>query len=164
MSAGSGIAPNAETLALVEELRKKSSKYRFATFKIEKTSVVIDRKFPESSDELATCSRYASTDEELAKNFESHIWPAFLNSLETADGPRFGVVDFAFVNKEGSIKKILAVISYCNDKTATARVKMTFASTRTSFENKINIGKKYSANDFSELEFDAVKTALAERI
>jgi len=164
MSAGSGIVPSSETLALVEELRKKSSKFRFATFKIDKTAVVPDRKFPDSESEHQICATYAATDEALATNFELQIYPHLLSSFEKADGPRFAVVDFAFYNKEGSIKKILAVISFCNDKTSPARVKMTFASTRTAFENKINIGKKYGANDFSELEFSTVKQELAERI
>ena len=33
---------------------------------------------------------------------------------------------------------------------------MTFASTKTAFESKINIGKKYQANDISDLEYQTV--------
>jgi len=33
---------------------------------------------------------------------------------------------------------------------------MTFASTKTSFDGKINVGKKYQANDVADLEFAAV--------
>jgi len=160
MSAGSGIAPSAETLSVVEELRKKSSKYRFATFKISGTSVVPCRKYPENEDEVKYVNAFGSTDQGLAENFEKMIWPKVLEAISNPLEPRFIVVDFAFMNSEGSIKKILAVLSYCSDK-CPARVKMMFASTRTAFENKINIGKKYGANDLSEMEYKSVKDALA---
>jgi len=163
MSAGSGIAPNSETLALVEELRKKTSKFRFSTFKIQGTNVVPDKVYPETDLEVKEVSTFASSDQLLAENFEKKVWPVFLATIEKADGPRFGIVDFAFINKEGSIKKILACVSFCSDK-CPARVKMTFSSTRTAFENKVNIGKKYGANDISELEYATVKEALSERI
>lgn len=48
----------------------------------------------------------------------------------------------------------------CPDKGTTAKAKMTFASTKTAFENKINIGKKYQANDDSDLEYSAVFTSI----
>jgi len=105
----------------------------------------------------------AVTDEQCAKNFEGKIWPRFVSAFEKADGPRFGIVDFAFINKEGSIKKILIIVSWCSDKIG-ARVKMTFASTRTSFENKVNIGRKFGCNDISELEYNNVKTNVIDRI
>jgi len=163
MSAGSGIAPNSETLSVVEELRKKSSKFRFATFKIVGTNVVPDRLYPSTESEISEVAAYTTNDQLLAENFQAKIWPVVMRTMESAEGPRFCIVDFAFINKEGSIKKILACISFCSDKQP-ARVKMTFSSTRTAFENKVNIGKKYGANDIAELEYATVKESLSERI
>jgi len=51
-------------------------------------------------------------------------------------------------------------VSWCPDKGTPARTKMTFASTKTAFENRINIGKKYGANDFADLEYSTVYEAV----
>jgi len=157
MSAGSGIAPNAATLALVEELRKNNSKYVFALFKVEGTEVVPDSEYPkndEESKEVAALKK--SGDSGFADAFKNNIWKRFLGSVENANGPRFGVTDFAYVTTEGRVVRNLVCVSYCPDKGTPARVKMTFASTKTAFEAKINVGKKYQANDISDLEFDTV--------
>jgi hypothetical protein len=86
MSAGSGIAPNAATLALVDEMRKTS------------------------------CCKQINND-----------------------------------SSNASVKRVLCSISWCPDKGTPAKVKMTFASTKTAFETKINVGKKFQANDISDI-------------
>jgi len=146
MSAGSGILPSPESLAIVDELRKNNSKYSFGLFKVEGNAVVPDTQF----------ARTAGDDHALAAAFEKTVWPQFIRALESANGPRFGVIDFAFANAEGRIVRTLVSISYCPDKGVPAKLKMTFASTKTSFEAKINIGKKYQANDISDLEYKTV--------
>jgi len=52
--------------------------------------------------------------------------------------------------------KTLVSIGWCPDRGVPAKQKMTFASTKTAFEAKINIGKKYQANDPSDLEYKTV--------
>jgi len=156
MSSGSGIPPNAATLALIDELRKNSSRYLFATFKIQGTEIVPDESYPgNDSDAKEFSSLRASGDEAVAKVFEKTLWPKFVNNVTAADGPRFAIIDFYSVNQEGRIIRQLVSIGWCSDKTK-AKDKMTFASTKTSFEGKINIGKKYQANDHSDLEYSTV--------
>jgi len=157
MSAGSGISPTPETLSIVDELRRNQSKYIFALFKIDGTKVVPDYQYPESADETKSIR---SSDENYAKNFKDQVWPAFLSSIEKADGPRFAVIDFAFVHPDGKAVRMLTSIGWCPDKGNSAKTKMTFASTKTSFEAKINIGKKYHANDISDLEYNTVYESL----
>jgi len=69
-------------------------------------------------------------------------------------------VDFAYLNKEDRFINVLTSISYCPDKGTPAKQKMSFASTKTAFEAKINIGKKYNANDLSDLEYSTIFEAL----
>jgi len=147
MSAGSGILPTPESLQLVDELRKNNSKFAFGLFKVEGQAVVPVRSEAKPS---------AANDEEYAKNFNNTVWPAFVKSVSGEDGPRFAVVDFAFITGEGRIVKTLMSIGYCPDKGVSAKNKMTFASTKTSWEAKINIGKKYAASDVSDLEYATV--------
>jgi len=157
MSAGSGINPNAATLALVDELRKNNSKYVFGLFKVLGTEVVPDTQFPHDDNEAKEVATWKKAgDTEYAASFKNAVWPKFLGYIERADGPRFGVIDFNYVTGEGRIVKQLVVVSYCSDKGTTAKMKMTFASTKTAFETKINVGKKYQANDLADLEFDQV--------
>jgi len=153
MSAGSGITPTPDTLAIVDELRRNQSKYIFALFKIDGTKVVPDVHYPENGEETKAIR---SSDEAFAKNFKDKVWPAFLNAIEKADGPRFSVIDFAFNHPDGRIVRVLTSIGWCPDKGVPAKTKMTFASTKTAFESKINIGKKYQANDVSDLEYQTV--------
>jgi len=146
MSAGSGILPNQATLDTVDELRKNNSKHAFGLFKVEGTTVVPDSTHPTAS----------------ADDFENKTWASFIKALESAKGPRFGVVDFAYTSNDGRPTKALIAVSWCPDKGVTAKEKMTFASTRTAFEAKINIGKKYSANDVSDLEYKTVKDTISQ--
>jgi len=155
MSAPSGITPTSATLALVEELRKNTTKYVFALFKVEGTEVVPDTTYPAES-EIATIAAEKKSDTGYAESFKAKHWKSFIAAVERANGPRFGVIDFTYFTSEGRLVKQLVVISYCPDKGTPARMKMTFASTKTAFETKINVGKKYQANDVSDLEFDAV--------
>lgn len=74
----------------------------------------------------------------------------------SADGPRYGIIDFAYLTDDGRIVKNLAMINVCFDKNTPAKTKMIFASTKTALEMKLNIGKKYTANDPSDLEFQTV--------
>lgn len=97
----------------------------------------------------------------VARGFQSTIWPVFVSQMENANGPRFGVIDFSYISKDDRTVRHLVVISYCPDKGVTAKQKMTFASTKTSFETKINIGKKYQANDLADLEYQAVYDVVA---
>jgi len=157
MSAGSGITPNAATLSLVEELRKNNSKYLYGLFKVEGESVVPDSIFPENdNDSKEVANDKKSGDSAFAEAFKTKHWKRFLGAVENAAGPRFGVTDFAYTTSEGRVVRNLVCVSYCPDKGTPARVKMTFASTKTSFEAKINVGKKYQANDISDLVFDTV--------
>jgi len=153
MSAGSGIAPTNETLTLVDELRRNNSKYIFALFKIDGTKIVPDYQYPENPEET---KQIRSSDDAFAKNFKDKVWPAYLAAIEKSDGPRFSVIDFAFNHPDGRVVRVLTSIGWCPDKGVSAKTKMTFASTKTGFESKINIGKKYQANDISELEYQTV--------
>lgn len=160
-SAGSGILPNAATLAVVQDLRKNSTKLVFALFKVEGVEVVPDTTFPSSADEQAAVVQFkAGGDEDYAKNFGTTLWPLFLKAIENSTGPRFAVVDFAYTTGEGRIIRELVSISWCPDKGTPARTKMSFASTKTAFENRINVGKKYGANDLADLEHAKVLEAV----
>jgi len=160
MSAGSGIPPSSETLALIDELRKNNSKYLFATFKVEGTQIVPDKAFT-SDEQKEFAALKSSGDEAVAKAFKGTLWPKFVDNVTSADGPRFAVIDFYSINKEGRILRSLTSVGWCSDKSA-AKVKMMFASTKTAFEGKINIGKKYQANDQSDLEYDTVFESIAK--
>jgi hypothetical protein len=161
MSAGSGILPTSETLAIIDSLRKHNTSLAFALFKIEGTDVIPAGQYP---DEAESKNFVASKKDTVsyAKNFEKNVWAQYLKAIEAADGPRFSVVDFAFLNKEDRFVNVLTSISYCPDKGTPAKQKMSFASTKTAFEAKINIGKKYNANDLSDLEYATVLSALAD--
>jgi len=98
----------------------------------------------------------AQGDAAVAAAFEKDVWPEFVKVLTAADGPRFAVIDFTYQTKDGRIQKTLLSVGWCPDKGTTAKAKMTFASTKTAFEVKINIGKKYQANDESDLEYATV--------
>src|SRR3978361_1280582 len=87
---------------------------------------------------------------------KTSVYPNFLKAIESADGPRYGLIDFAYQSDDGRIVKNLAIISVCFDKNTPAKTKMIFASTKTAIEMKFNIGKKYTANDASDLEFPTV--------
>lgn len=161
MSSGSGIPPTHETLALVDELRKNNSKYVFALFKIEGNQVIPDVAWPSSDDDqklIAVLKKEG--DAAVARAFEKSIWPAFLSAIEQANGPRFVVIDFSHLSADGRTIRTLTSIGYCPDKGTSAKSKMAFASTKTSFEAKINIGKKYPANDLSDLEYPLVYDAI----
>jgi len=160
MSAGSGIMPTSETLTLIDDLRKNNSKYLFATFKVSGTTIIPDYSFS-TDDRKEFASLKASGDEAVAKAFKTTLWPQFIELLTAADGPRFSVIDFYSINKEGRILRNLVSIGWCSDKNP-AKVKMTFASTKTAFEAKINIGKKWQANDQSDLEYDTVYEAISK--
>jgi len=149
MAAASGIAPSAETLANVDELRKNSSKYFFATFQVSGESIVPDQVYGDAA-------LKAQGDAAVASSFESKVWPEFVKVLTAASGPRFAVIDFTFTTKDGRIQKTLISVGWCPDKGTSAKQKMMFASTKTAFEVKINIGKKYQANDESDLEYQSV--------
>jgi len=149
MSAGSGILPTAETLQIVDELRKNNSRYVYGLFKVEGNQVNPDHQGP--------LSKYKTgSDQDYAENYKTRVWPDIVRALENAGGPRFAVFDFAFISGEGRIVRTLVSLGWCPDKGVTAKEKMTFASTKTAFEAKINIGKKYAANDSSDLEYDTV--------
>jgi hypothetical protein len=160
MSSGSGIPPTQETLTLVDELRKNNSKFIFALFKIDGNQVVPADQWPNSDDDAKLFSSLKTQgDEAVARAFEKQIWPKFVAALEKSDGPRFAVIDFSFVTGDNRVVRTLTSIGYCTDRTP-ARSKMAFASTKTAFEGKINIGKKYQANDPSDLEYPTVFEAL----
>ena len=84
------------------------------------------------------------------------VWPEFVKTLVNADGPRFSVIDFHYSTKDGRIQRTLVAVGWCPDKGTPAKQKMIFGSTKTAFEQKINIGKKYQANDESDLEYATV--------
>ena len=88
----SGISPNQETLAQVEELRKNNSKYFFATFKVDGVEIVPDVQY--GNPEVKALTEGALTDA-----FKSTVWPEFVKTLTTANGPRFGVIDFSYTTK-----------------------------------------------------------------
>jgi len=161
MSSGSGIPPTAETLALVDELRKNNSRYIFALFKIDGNQVVPADQWPncEEDAKIVQGMKGSGGDNAVAAGFEKHIWPKFVASLEKSDGPRFAVIDFSHLTNDGRVVRTLTSIGYCTDRTP-PRSKMAFASTKTAFEAKINIGKKYQANDPSDLEYPTVFEAL----
>ena len=137
----------------MDELRKNNSKYLFALFKIDGTKVVPDTQYPSSPEETKAIR---TSDDAFAKAFKDTVWPAFMSAIEAADGPRFAVIDFAFNHPDGRVVRVLTSIGWCPDKGVPAKTKMTFASTKTAFESKINIGKKYQANDVSDLEYQTV--------
>ena len=137
----------------MDELRKNQSRYFFALFKIEGTKIVPDTQYPATPEEAKAIR---TSDDAFAKSFKDAVWPAFISAIEAADGPRFGVIDFAFHHPDGRVVRVLTSIGWCPDKGVSAKTKMTFASTKTSFESKINIGKKYQANDISDLEYNQV--------
>jgi len=153
MSASSGISPTPETLSIVDELRKNNSKFLFALFKIDGTRIIPDVQWPASAEETKAIR---SSDASLASEFKDTVWPAFVKAVEAADGPRFGVIDFAFNHPDGRVVRVLTSIGWCPDRGTPAKTKMTFASTKTAFEAKINIGKKYPANDSADLEYQTV--------
>ena len=166
MSSGSGINPSAEALALVDECRKNNSKYLFALFKIDEAGkeVVPDSVFPANDDEAKLVAGLKSQGSDgVAKAFKSTVWPIFVQKLENAGGPRFAVLDWQQVTGEGRLITKLTNIAWCPDKGTSAKSKMTFASTKTSFDAKINIGKKYQANDSSDLEYDTVNEFMAKQ-
>jgi len=162
MSAGSGILPSHETLALVDELRKNNSKYLFALFRVEGQAVVPDSHWPATDADAAIVAGLKANggDGGVAAGFEKHIWPQFVKAMGSANGPRFGVIDFSYTSKDGRTVRTLTSVTYCSDKVA-AKLKMTFASTKTAFEAKINIGKKYQGSDISDLEYSAVFEAVS---
>lgn len=88
----SGISPNQETLAQVEELRKNNSKYFFATFKVDGVEIVPDVQY-------GNAEVKALTEGALTDAFKATVWPEFVKTLTTANGPRFGVIDFAYTTK-----------------------------------------------------------------
>jgi len=96
----------------------------------------------------------------IAQAFEKDVWPHFVKTLTASDGPRFAVIDFVYLTKDGRIQKTLVSVGWCPDKNTPARQKMTFAATKTAFEVKINIGKKYQANDEADLEYQSVMDAI----
>ena len=164
MSAGSGILPNAATLAVVDDLRKNNTKLVFALFKVDGIEVVPDLSFPSTADDQVKVAGFkVGGDEAYAKNFSTTVWPLFVKAIENSTGPRFGVVDFAYVTSEGRVIRNLVSVSWCPDKGTPARTKMTFASTKTAFENRINIGKKYGANDFADLEYSTVFETVSQK-
>jgi len=156
MSAGSGIAPSTESLQIVDELRRHNTKLVFALFKIQGIEVVPDVVYPTTEDEVAEVQQLKKSDAEYASQFKSTVYPKFIKAIEAADGPRYGLIDFAYPTDDGRIVKNLAIISVCFDRTTPAKTKMVFASTKTALEMKFNIGKKYTANDPSELEYNTV--------
>jgi len=157
MAAASGIQPSQETLNTIEELRKNQSRFLYALFKIEGDRVVPDKSYPSSLEEAKAIRQDDAT---YAKNFDKTVWPLFVKDLEGSDGPRFAVIDFAFTHPDGRAVRTLTSISYCPDKGVPLKLKMMFASTKGSFEAKINIGKKYQANDASALEYETVLEVL----
>jgi len=140
MSAGSGILPTSDTLAVVDELRKNNSKWVFGLFKVSGSEIIPDTQYEAKS----------------GANFEKDVWPAFVKALDGAGGPRFAVIDFSYKTKDERQARTLTSIGWCPDKGVPAKEKMTFASTKTAFEAKINLGKKYQANDESDLEYQTV--------
>lgn len=166
MSSGSGINPSAEALALVDECRKNNSKYIFSLFRIDDAGkeVIPCGTFPETAEEQKLVAQLKSQGSDgIAKNFKSTVWPLFVQKLEGQNGPRFAVIDWQQVTSEGRLITKLTNIAWCPDKGTTAKSKMTFASTKTSFDAKINIGKKYQANDSSDLEYDTVNEFMSKQ-
>jgi hypothetical protein len=149
MSNQSGISPTAETLAGVEDLRSNKAKNFFATFKVEGVNIVPDQVW-------TSADLKAKGDAEATAQFKSVVWPEFVKVLTAADGPRFAVIDFHYNTKDGRIQRTLLSVGWCPDKGTPAKQKMIFGSTKTAFEQKINIGKKYQANDEADLEYDQV--------
>jgi len=157
MSAGSGISPSSATLGLVDEIRKNNTKYVFGLFKVSGTEVIPDSLFPSTdNDAKEVAAEKKEGDVKYAEYFKTKYWPKFIAAVAAAGGPRFGVVDFCFITDEGRFVKNLVSVSYCPDKGTPAREKMTFASTKTAFEAKINVGKKVAANDVADLEYASV--------
>ncbi len=134
----SGIAPTSETLAIIDELRKNNSKFVYGLFKVDKNSIIPDQQHEAKS----------------GVEFQD-VWKSFVSTLENC-GPRFAVIDFSYKSKDDRQVRTLVSIGWCPDKGVPAKEKMTFASTKTAFEAKIDIGKKYQANDASDLEYQTV--------
>jgi len=147
MAAASGIAPTNETLDVVEQIRK--SKFFFATFKVDGTTIVPDVQFIDQD-------LKAKGDQAVANEFKTKVWPELVKSLTAAAAPRFVVVDFTYNTADGRIQKSLLSLGWCPDNKTPARQKMTFASSKTAFETKISVGKKYQANDEADLEYTTV--------
>jgi hypothetical protein len=78
------------------------------------------------------------------------VWPEFVKTLVNADGPRFAVIDFHYTTKDGRIQRSLVSVGWCPDKGTPAKQKMVFGSTKTGFEQKINIGKKVGSAHISD--------------
>jgi len=156
MSAGSGIAPSNDSLQIVDEIRKHNTKLVYALFKIQGIEVVPDTVYPSTAEEQQEVAELKKSDAGYAAAFKTHVYPKFLKAIESADGPRYGLIDFAYTTDDGRIVKNLAIISVCFDRSTPPKTKMVFASTKTALEMKFNIGKKYTANDPSELEYDTV--------
>jgi len=125
----------------------------FATFKVDGVQIVPDVTYGDAA-------LKGQGDQKIAEQFEKSIWPQFVKTLTAANGPRFAVIDFTYTTKDGRIQKTLVSVGWCPDKGTPAKQKMTFASTKTAFEVKINIGKKYQANDESDLEYATVFDSL----
>ena len=105
--------------------------------------MVPDRQYPESAEETKAIR---TSDDAFAKAFKDTVWPAFISAIESSDGPRFAVIDFAFIHSDGRVVRVLTSIGWCPDKGVPAKTKMTFASTKTAFESKINIGTTSAVN------------------
>jgi len=160
MSAGSGISPSNESLQIVDDLRKHNTKLIYALFKIQGVEVVPDVIYPSTEEEIQEAAELKKSDATYAQQFKSTVYPKFIQAIEAAGGPRYGLIDFAYTPDDGRIVKNLAIISVCYDKNTPAKTKMVFASTKTALEMKFNIGKKYTANDPSDLEYGTVFEAI----
>ena len=97
----------------MDELRKNHSKYLFALFKIDGTKVVPAQQYPETPEETKAIR---TSDDAFAKAFKDTVWPAFVQAIEAADGPRFAVIDFAFNHPDGRVVRVLTSIGWCADK------------------------------------------------
>jgi len=47
-----------------------------------------------------------------------------VQTLTSADGPRFAVIDFVYTTKDGRIQKTLVSVGWCPDKGTPAKQKM----------------------------------------
>jgi len=140
----------------VDELRKHNTKLVYALFKISGVEVVPDVVYPGNEEESQEVQQLKKSDADYAAHFKTNVYPKFIKAIEAADGPRYGLIDFAYATDDGRIVKNLAIISVCFDRTTPPKTKMVFASTKTALEMKFNIGKKYTANDPSDLEYNTV--------
>lgn len=153
----SGIAPSVETLESIEGLRSNKSVVFFATFKIddECRNIVPDVEY--TDEDLKGAGESACIDE-----FESRVWPHLVSTLVAAEGPRYAVVDFHYRTADVRAQRSLISLGWC-PRGATAKAKMIFAATKTAFEQKIDISRKYQANDEAALEYKEVY-AITQRI